>query len=130
MSSKRARVFKCERCNEGFDGMAALRQHCKVLHGDQKYYKCNVCSKLFSHPSSRNIHLRLHSGEKPYKCETCGKRFRVSSHLKDHIRVHTGKEYNKICKNISKTHALIGRRLQHEGLNINLFYFIGKRSLP
>jgi len=87
---KKARSFTCERCNQGFDGMAALRQHCRALHGDQKYYKCNVCTKLFSHPSSRNIHLRLHSGEKPYECETCGKRFRVSSHLKDHIRVHTG----------------------------------------
>ncbi|XP_031569200.1 uncharacterized protein LOC116303748 isoform X2 [Actinia tenebrosa] len=94
--SKKLRVSKCERCNEEFDGMAALRQHCRVLHGDQKYYKCNICNKLFSHPSSRNIHLRLHSGEKPYECETCGKRFRVSSHLKDHIRVHTG-ERPYIC---------------------------------
>ncbi|XP_032238471.2 zinc finger protein 99 isoform X2 [Nematostella vectensis] len=89
-SIKKNKPFMCERCDEEFDGMASWRQHCRNLHGDQKYYKCNVCGKLFSHPSSRNIHLRLHSGEKPYECTTCGKRFRVSSHLKDHIRVHTG----------------------------------------
>ena len=89
-ASKRLRLYKCERCAMKFMGLAVLRQHCREVHGDQKYYKCNVCGKLFSHPSSRNIHLRLHSGEKPYECETCGKRFRVSSHLKDHIRVHTG----------------------------------------
>ena len=88
--SKRLRLYKCERCAMKFMGLALLRQHCREVHGDQKYYKCGVCGKLFSHPSSRNIHLRLHSGEKPYECETCGKRFRVSSHLKDHIRVHTG----------------------------------------
>ena len=84
-------MYKCERCNSQYMGLAMLRQHCRDVHGDQKYYKCHVCGKLFSHPSSRNIHLRLHSGEKPYKCSTCGKQFRVSSHLKDHVRVHTGK---------------------------------------
>ena len=89
--SKRLRMYKCERCNSQYMGLAMLRQHCRDVHGDQKYYKCHVCGKLFSHPSSRNIHLRLHSGEKPYKCSTCGKQFRVSSHLKDHVRVHTGK---------------------------------------
>ena len=89
--SKRLRMYKCERCNTQYMGLAMLRQHCRDVHGDQKYYKCHVCGKLFSHPSSRNIHLRLHSGEKPYKCTTCGKQFRVSSHLKDHVRVHTGK---------------------------------------
>lgn len=94
--SKRLRMYKCERCNSQYVGLAMLRQHCKDVHGDQKYYKCHVCSKLFSHPSSRNIHLRLHSGEKPYKCSTCGKQFRVSSHLKDHVRVHTG-ERPYIC---------------------------------
>ena len=90
LMSKRLRMYKCERCNSQYMGLAMLRQHCKDVHGDQKYYKCHVCGKLFSHPSSRNIHLRLHSGEKPYKCTTCGKQFRVSSHLKDHVRVHTG----------------------------------------
>ncbi|XP_074637505.1 uncharacterized protein LOC141895557 isoform X2 [Acropora palmata] len=94
--SKRLRMYKCERCKSQYMGLAMLRQHCKDVHGDQKYYKCNVCGKLFSHPSSRNIHLRLHSGEKPYKCSTCGKKFRVSSHLKDHVRVHTG-ERPYIC---------------------------------
>ena len=88
--SRRMRLYKCERCNSQYFGLASLRSHCRSVHGDQKYYKCHVCSKLFSHPSSRNIHLRLHSGEKPYQCDTCGKRFRVSSHLKDHVRVHTG----------------------------------------
>lgn len=94
--SKRLRMYKCERCKSQYMGLAMLRQHCKDVHGDQKYYKCHVCGKLFSHPSSRNIHLRLHSGEKPYKCSTCGKQFRVSSHLKDHVRVHTG-ERPYIC---------------------------------
>lgn len=94
--SKRLRMYKCERCNSQYMGLAMLRQHCRDVHGDQKYYKCHVCGKLFSHPSSRNIHLRLHSGEKPYKCSTCGKQFRVSSHLKDHVRVHTG-ERPYIC---------------------------------
>lgn len=95
--SKRLRMYKCERCNSQYMGLAMLRQHCKDVHGDQKYYKCNVCGKLFSHPSSRNIHLRLHSGEKPYKCSTCGKKFRVSSHLKDHVRVHTGELTTDCC---------------------------------
>lgn len=95
--SKRLRMYKCERCKSQYMGLAMLRQHCKDVHGDQKYYKCHVCGKLFSHPSSRNIHLRLHSGEKPYKCSTCGKKFRVSSHLKDHVRVHTGELTTDCC---------------------------------
>ncbi|KAI9256557.1 hypothetical protein BDA99DRAFT_413259, partial [Phascolomyces articulosus] len=49
-------------------------------------YKCTVCVKRFTRPSSLATHMHSHTGEKPYKCqiEGCGRRFSVVSNLRRH----------------------------------------------
>ncbi|CAO3651607.1 unnamed protein product [Mucor hiemalis] len=54
-------------------------------------YKCTLCVKRFTRPSSLATHMHSHTGEKPYKCviEGCGRRFSVVSNLRRHAKIHT-----------------------------------------
>ncbi|KAI9320719.1 hypothetical protein BX666DRAFT_2130907 [Dichotomocladium elegans] len=56
-------------------------------------YKCSVCDKRFSRPSSLATHMHSHTGEKPYTCqvEGCGRRFSVVSNLRRHAKIHITK---------------------------------------
>ncbi|CAO3682339.1 unnamed protein product [Umbelopsis ramanniana] len=55
-----------------------------------KRYKCTVCTKRFTRPSSLTTHMYSHTGEKPHKCpvSSCGRRFSVVSNLRRHIKIH------------------------------------------
>ncbi|KAH8551359.1 hypothetical protein K450DRAFT_158520, partial [Umbelopsis ramanniana AG] len=54
-----------------------------------KRYKCTVCTKRFTRPSSLTTHMYSHTGEKPHKCpvSSCGRRFSVVSNLRRHIKI-------------------------------------------
>ncbi|CAG8573490.1 10962_t:CDS:1, partial [Acaulospora colombiana] len=53
-----------------------------------KRYKCEICQKRFTRPSSLTTHSYTHTGEKPFKCqvEGCGRPFSVMSNLRRHQR--------------------------------------------
>ncbi|KAI8342335.1 hypothetical protein BC941DRAFT_344836 [Chlamydoabsidia padenii] len=53
-------------------------------------YKCTVCVKRFTRPSSLATHMHSHTGEKPYRCNVdgCGRRFSVVSNLRRHAKIH------------------------------------------
>ncbi|KAI8984490.1 hypothetical protein BDF20DRAFT_789084, partial [Mycotypha africana] len=52
-------------------------------------YKCSLCTKRFTRPSSLATHMHSHTGEKPYEClvEGCGRRFSVVSNLRRHAKI-------------------------------------------
>ncbi|KAI8149724.1 hypothetical protein BJV82DRAFT_479184, partial [Fennellomyces sp. T-0311] len=53
-------------------------------------YRCSMCPKTFSRPSSLRVHIYSHTGEKPHGCPHpgCGRRFSVQSNMRRHLRVH------------------------------------------
>ncbi|KAI9498369.1 hypothetical protein BDB00DRAFT_754959 [Zychaea mexicana] len=63
----------------------------KVSSSTPKRYKCAVCYKKFTRPSSLTTHMYSHTGEKPFKCpvDGCGRHFSVVSNLRRHAKIHS-----------------------------------------
>ncbi|GMT28058.1 hypothetical protein PFISCL1PPCAC_19355 [Pristionchus fissidentatus] len=53
-------------------------------------YYCEICKKVFRHPSKIEEHKRKHTGHRPFQCEICHARFTQGGALKVHIRAHRG----------------------------------------
>ncbi|KAM9800051.1 zinc finger and BTB domain-containing protein 49 [Syngnathus typhle] len=83
--------YSCNMCGKVFKHPSNLEMH-KRSHTGEKPFECNVCGKNFSQAGNLQTHLRRHSGEKPYICELCGKSFTSSGDVQRHKVVHTGEK--------------------------------------
>jgi KRAB domain-containing zinc finger protein len=89
-------VFACG-CGKTFSNYASRRYHIKMVHLDEKKYRCEYCAKRFFTPSTLKTHMAVHLNAeegRPYKCDLCEQRFVARYKLKAHIEnVH-------LCKTV------------------------------
>nr|CAG8433405.1 1461_t:CDS:2 [Entrophospora candida] len=75
----------------------------RTVQSTPKRYKCEICQKRFTRPSSLQTHMYSHTGEKPFKCpvEECGRHFSVVSNLRRHQKIHSNKATSNPTPNVT-----------------------------
>ena len=107
--------WPCEYCEEKFKSRMTYKTHIIKKHPDKieeteqkckvKYYRCNICPKVFSMPEHLQEHTNIHMGIKPIKCRFCGKGFSSKGNMLQHEKSHTGgKKYR--CAFCPKSYSL------------------------
>ncbi|XP_041452727.1 uncharacterized protein LOC121405828 [Lytechinus variegatus] len=112
---------KCQKCHQSFPGKTHLQCHMAEAHPSSqqdKMYKCDVCSYVFSSSSKLRTHLLTHLGVKPHRCKICHKGFTDRSNLRAHSLIHAGvKKFT--CETCSKSFRqkahLVSHQITHTG---------------
>ena len=109
--------FSCSLCRKSFLGLNLLKDHvakgvCRVENRT-----CQVCGKVFSDRTRRDIHMKIHTQEKSFKCDLCDKSFTQKRSLKEHSLIHdTERRFQcEICnkKFVQKNHLKYHLTSQH-----------------
>ena len=100
---KRARMFKCAKCDSVFSSISELNDHFIKKH---RKLKCDNCEKSFDKPRSYTKHRYQHKQSK-HICDICGKGFAFGSQLAAHRPVHGARLHmcDQTKCNKSFTHA-------------------------
>ncbi|CAG7820209.1 unnamed protein product, partial [Allacma fusca] len=106
--------FTCEFCGKGFSGRGNLQKH-RVIHTDERNFKCAQCPMDFKTAHGRVLHVRYaHTGERPYTCDVCGKGFVSSTKLNNHLKcVHHREDRPIICHICGKNFPIQGYLYMH-----------------
>lgn len=126
ISHMKAKVFKCNYCNQHFTRKPSRTLHEKRYHLHTKpipkwknYYvertfKCTQCPKMFKRKDHLNSHVKsIHSTERPFNCQFCDKTFKLKEVLNLHLRIHT-KEKPFKCSFCPKSFAYGSSKKSHE----------------
>ncbi|KAL1458324.1 hypothetical protein WDU94_008485 [Cyamophila willieti] len=97
----KSRAYSCPMCQEFFQMYASLRQHIMNKHKSKTQIKascvCDICNKVFAHPSSVLYHKATTHNTTAYKCPKCPKEFRHTQLLNRHQLVHMETRPFKCC---------------------------------
>jgi KRAB domain-containing zinc finger protein len=73
----------CQVCGKEFRSSAALSNH-KLVHSDEKKYKCSYCPNSYKRLESFKNHCHTHTGQRPHRCPFCPKSFINSANCRKH----------------------------------------------
>lgn len=143
--------FKCSQCEQVFNTLSSLQQHCKKVHSDvfhycdlcsfktkNKYYikehiqarhiaynvQCEQCNKVFKSEEDMNHHLQKKHSEfaDVFDCPECPMTYKSKGGLKSHMKVrHEGQSF--LCDQCDhKTLTKIQLNLHRKRMHENFTY--------
>lgn len=56
-------TYVCEECFKIFPSKPVLRNHQRIIHANELYFKCDLCDRDFKRQSWLNLHKKQHSHE-------------------------------------------------------------------
>ncbi|XP_045494863.1 zinc finger protein OZF-like [Colias croceus] len=71
--------YVCETCGKGFRKKFNLKSHQNNIHRSSVPVKCGHCDKTYKNQESLDVHMKEVTRDKPYICEICSKRFSLPS---------------------------------------------------
>ncbi|KAH7939881.1 hypothetical protein HPB52_018709 [Rhipicephalus sanguineus] len=81
-------IYKCSYCSYSNYNKACHAAH-EQIHGVKHAY-CKLCAKRFSSIEDFETHKRIiHAEERAFKCDECGQRFKYLSSLRRHEKSHS-----------------------------------------
>ena len=86
VNEQKKKIYKCNKCNYTASHSSNLTSHYRLIHTEEKPWKCKVCSKTFGRSDYLRKHERTHTGERPHSCNICGKSFKQRSALTSHLK--------------------------------------------
>jgi len=89
--------YTCQKCGKILYSAVKLKHHMNI-HMEDKPFKCDVCEKGFSAPTSLKNHRLLHTGE-VFKCEYCD----YSAVQKGNLKYHRMKKHKSLIGNEEKS---------------------------
>ncbi|XP_043856928.1 zinc finger protein 425-like [Dromiciops gliroides] len=104
--------FRCNVCSKGFTHKSQLANHIRV-HRPKKHFQCTECEKNFAQKSRLLRHQRLHTGERPFQCPECDKSFHQKGHLLKHLALHRGEKPFQ-CPECDKSFRVKGDMKVHQ----------------
>lgn len=105
----------CNICDKKYSSVFSLRQHIKVVHIREAFFKCDHCDKSFSRKANLDSHLNVHLEEKRYECDICSLKLKTKANLRIHKKLHTNDAVAcKICdKKFKTSNQLINHMIVH-----------------
>ncbi|XP_049274518.1 zinc finger protein 267 [Rhipicephalus sanguineus] len=80
------RAFKCDECGQRFKYLSSLRRHEKSHSADAVRHACPLCQKKSRDRNQLKRHMRRHTGERPFQCSHCNQSFTRLSGFRKHER--------------------------------------------
>ncbi|XP_043222350.1 zinc finger protein 2-like [Amphibalanus amphitrite] len=82
--------WTCQICDKVFRHPSSLQHHRRQHEWQAPAAVCPICSLSLSSAAHLRDHLRTHSDERPFQCRSCPRAFRQASTLRVHSRIHSG----------------------------------------